>query len=461
MISVVREYPTQAHFFGVSLVFTSDLLAIFCSSYFAAFAYEIGTGNAGSSLGSAFAYGFYVGAAYLLISAFGTSNIKQLLRVPARQVAWNFFVSLSVFLAAVFLLKVGTVFSRAQFLMFSVVSVALVLANRRLFSLAIKTKLARFAIKPQRLALIGDRLEVARARRELSLDASDFFVIDAFEINNVDDSSALDKTIKLSRSGSIDAILLAMPWSDAKQLESILCKLRQQALPVMLLPDACVSHFITQPLIPLAELPAYVVKRAALTPFEQFLKRCSDITIALGALIVLWPIFILAAVAIKLESNGPIFFQQRRCGFNSREFTILKFRTMYMREDGEVRQAIRNDPRVSKVGAFLRRTSIDELPQLLNVLRGEMAIVGPRPHAIAHDKAWAHLVEFYALRHHIKPGITGLAQVNGCRGETETTEKIADRVRYDLQYIDSWSFWHDIQIIFRTVTVFAFQDNAY
>jgi undecaprenyl-phosphate galactose phosphotransferase/putative colanic acid biosynthesis UDP-glucose lipid carrier transferase len=462
MTSIVREQHTQAHFFGVSLVLASDLFAIFCSSYIAAFAYHLITGDAHSSLGSAFAYGLYVGASYVLISCFDTLNLKQLLNVPARQIAWNFIVSLSIFLAVIFLLKVGTVFSRAQFLMFSFGGLALLLANRRLFSLALKTKLVRFALKPQRIAIVGKLSEIARARRELLSDTSEFSVVETFEVGGLDDTSGLDKAIELSRSGSVDYILVAMPWSDAKPLEDTLCKLREQALPVMLLPDACASHFITQPVIPLAELPAYVVKRAALTPFEQLLKRCSDIVIALGALIVLWPIFLLAAIAIKLESGGPVFFQQRRCGFNNREFTILKFRTMYTCEDGEaVRQVTRNDPRVSKVGGFLRRTSIDELPQLLNVLRGEMAIVGPRPHAIAHDKAWAHVVEFYALRHHIKPGITGLAQVNGCRGETETKAKISDRVRYDLQYIDSWSFWHDIQIIFKTLVVFAFQKSAY
>jgi Undecaprenyl-phosphate glucose phosphotransferase len=462
MTSIVREQHTQAQFFGVSLVLASDFFAVFCASYIAAFAYRLGTGDAHSGLGSAFAYGLYVGTGYVLISCFGTLSLKQLLNVPARQIAWNFFVSLSIFLAVVFLLKVGTVFSRAQFLMFSFGGLTLLLANRRLFSLALKTKLVRFALKPQRIAIVGNPSEIARAKRELLSDASEFSIVETFDVGGFDDKFALDKTIELSRSGSIDSILVAMPWSDTKPLEHTLCKLRQQALPVMLLPDASASHFITQPVIPLADLPAYLVKRAALTPFEQILKRGSDIVIALAALIVLWPIFILAATAIKLESRGPVFFQQRRCGFNNREFTILKFRTMYACEDGEIiRQVTRNDPRVSKVGAFLRRTSIDELPQLLNVLRGEMAIVGPRPHAIAHDKAWAHTVEFYALRHHIKPGITGLAQVNGYRGETETEAKISGRVRYDLQYIDSWSFWHDLQIIFKTLVVFAFQRTAY
>ena len=462
MTSIVREQHTQAQFFGVSLVLASDFFAVFCASYIGAFAYRLGTGDAHSGLGSAFAYGLYVGTGYVLISCFGTLSLKQLLNVPARQIAWNFFVSLSIFLAVVFLLKVGTVFSRAQFLMFSFGGLTLLLANRRLFSLALKTKLVRFALKPQRIAIVGNRSEIARAKRELLSDTSEFSIVETFDVGGLDDKFALDKTIELSRSGSIDSILVAMPWSDAKPLEHTLCKLRQQALPVLLLPDASASHFITQPVIPLADLPAYLVKRAALTPFEQILKRGSDIVIALGALIVLWPIFLLAAAAIKLESRGPVFFQQRRCGFNNQEFTILKFRTMYACEDGEtIRQVTRNDPRVSKVGAFLRRTSIDELPQLLNVLRGEMAIVGPRPHAIAHDKAWAHTVEFYALRHHIKPGITGLAQVNGYRGETETEAKISGRVRYDLQYIDSWSFWHDLQIIFKTLVVFAFQRTAY
>jgi undecaprenyl-phosphate galactose phosphotransferase/putative colanic acid biosynthesis UDP-glucose lipid carrier transferase len=165
---------------------------------------------------------------------------------------------------------------------------------------------------------------------------------------------------------------------------------------------------------------------------------------------------------VKLDSRGPAFFRQRRNGFNNRDFEILKFRTMHTMEDGEnVQQACRHDPRVTRVGAFLRRSSIDELPQLINVLRGEMSIVGPRPHAVSHNASWAELVEDYALRHHIKPGITGLAQVNGFRGRCDTCELIKMRVHYDLEYINRWSVWLDLQIIAKTMRVFFFQRTAF
>ena len=179
-------------------------------------------------------------------------------------------------------------------------------------------------------------------------------------------------------------------------------------------------------------------------------------------LLLLLPVFVLVAVAVRLESGGPVLFKQKRTGFNHKPFTIFKFRTMTTCENGnDVRQAVRNDPRFTRIGAFLRRTSIDELPQLLNVLRGDMSLVGPRPHALSHDKAWAEIIESYPARYNMKPGITGLAQVLGHRGEIETDAMIADRVNCDLRYIENWSFWLDMRIVAKTIAVFAFQKSAY
>ena len=169
-----------------------------------------------------------------------------------------------------------------------------------------------------------------------------------------------------------------------------------------------------------------------------------------------------AAIAIKLDSPGPIIFRQHRRGANGREFAILKFRTMTVQDNGaEIQQASRGDPRVTRVGKLLRSTSIDELPQLINVLRGDMALVGPRPHALAHDNHFGKLLEAYAIRHHVKPGITGWAQVHGFRGGTPSVDHIAERIRMDLWYIDNWSLWLDIQILGRTVIEVLRRRNAY
>lgn len=186
------------------------------------------------------------------------------------------------------------------------------------------------------------------------------------------------------------------------------------------------------------------------------LKRTMDVVIAASALVLLVPLFLIAAVAIKVDSPGPVLFRQRRIGRNSLVFRIYKFRTMNVVEDGpNIVQATRDDGRVTRVGRLLRKTSIDELPQLLNVLAGDMSLVGPRPHAIAHDAEFEQKFDLFARRRRVKPGMTGWAQVNGYRGETKTTEHIRRRMEHDLDYIEKWSIWLDIEILFRTVFVIA------
>jgi putative colanic acid biosysnthesis UDP-glucose lipid carrier transferase len=198
-----------------------------------------------------------------------------------------------------------------------------------------------------------------------------------------------------------------------------------------------------------------------LTPFERAVKRTLDIAGSATAILFLWPLLLLAAIAIKFDSGGPVIFQQRRTGLNGKEFVIFKFRTMTVLEDGPaITQACREDVRATRVGKFLRRSSIDELPQLLNVLRGEMSLVGPRPHAVAHDREYTAHIADYGFRHHIKPGMTGWAQVNGLRGETRSLEKMTERVQLDLWYIDNWSLGFDINILLRTCFE-VLRDRAY
>ncbi|MGH6845960.1 MAG: exopolysaccharide biosynthesis polyprenyl glycosylphosphotransferase [Methylocella sp.] len=193
------------------------------------------------------------------------------------------------------------------------------------------------------------------------------------------------------------------------------------------------------------------IQKAPFTAFERAVKRILDVIGSITAILLLWPLLLIAAIAIKLDSGGPIIFQQRRTGFNAKEFVIFKFRTMSVLEDGSaITQACRDDLRATRVGKFLRRSSIDELPQLLNVLKGEMSLVGPRPHAVAHDKEYTVHIAAYGLRHQVKPGITGWAQVNGLRGETRFLEKMTERVKLDLWYINNWSLGFDFNILVRT-----------
>jgi exopolysaccharide biosynthesis polyprenyl glycosylphosphotransferase len=199
-----------------------------------------------------------------------------------------------------------------------------------------------------------------------------------------------------------------------------------------------------------------------LSRLERLEKRAVDLLLAGAGLVLLTPLLVAVAILIKLDSPGPVFFMQRRYGFNQKPFRIIKFRTMRTLDDGAVvPQARRNDPRVTRIGAWLRRWNIDEIPQLFNVLMGDMSLVGPRPHALSHNRDYEQRISFYARRHNVKPGITGWAQIHGLRGETDTDEKMKRRVEYDLFYIDNWSPGLDVQILFRTVFSARSYRNAY
>ena len=195
----------------------------------------------------------------------------------------------------------------------------------------------------------------------------------------------------------------------------------------------------------------------------RLLKRALDLTVAITVGVVALPVLVIAAILIKLDSKGPVLFRQIRHGFNNKPIRVFKFRTMTTLDDGCVsfRQAVRGDSRVTRVGRILRRTNIDELPQLINVIRGEMSIVGPRPHAVAHNEMYVDRIVRMSRRHNVKPGITGWAQVNGLRGETDTIEKMRKRVEYDLYYIDNWSLWLDIKIIIITLFSKSVYATAY
>lgn len=211
-------------------------------------------------------------------------------------------------------------------------------------------------------------------------------------------------------------------------------------------------------------LPRVMLVRQPMRGWEAWLKRLMDIALSALLLVVLAPLLGLVALAIRIESRGPVIFRQTRTGLNQSEFQVWKFRTMRSdakRERSGPCQATRDDPRVTRIGRFLRRSSIDELPQLVNVLRGEMSLVGPRPHPVPLDRRFAPELRLYAARHRVLPGITGLAQINGCRGETDSQEKMAARLRYDLEYIRAWSLWLDLKIIMATLCGRFLHANAY
>jgi len=202
-----------------------------------------------------------------------------------------------------------------------------------------------------------------------------------------------------------------------------------------------------------------------ITPFEGInglIKRISDIVFSIIILLLISPALVLVAIGVKLSSPGPVIFRQRRTGLDGEIIEVYKFRSMRTQDNGpKIQQATRNDSRITKFGAFIRKTSLDELPQFVNVLQGRMSIVGPRPHAVAHNEEYRNIVKAYMARHKVKPGITGWAQVNGLRGETDTVEKMASRVEFDLEYLRNWSVSLDLLIIFKTVALMVHDKTAF
>lgn len=251
----------------------------------------------------------------------------------------------------------------------------------------------------------------------------------------------------------IRRVYIALPLSCSDMIESIYAKLVDHNVDIIWAPDIFAMKLLNHGVSEVAGVPLLSLSESPMAREGQiFVKSLMDTCIASIALLALSPLMIAVALAVKLSSPGPVFFRQQRHGWDGRIIEVLKFRSMVVhREDqGAVTQARRNDSRVTPVGRFIRRTSIDELPQLFNVLGGSMSLVGPRPHALAHNEYYASLIQSYMVRHRIKPGITGLAQVNGCRGETEQVEKMLRRVEYDIEYINRWSVWLDIKVLVKT-----------
>jgi putative colanic acid biosynthesis UDP-glucose lipid carrier transferase len=265
-----------------------------------------------------------------------------------------------------------------------------------------------------------------------------------------------------ARKHNIEMIFISLPMSAQPRIREIIDDLHDTTASVYFLPDVYVYDLMQARFNSVGGIPVVAACESPFSGVDSVVKNVSDFVLALIILILLSPIMLGIALAVVLTSPGPAIFRQRRYGLNGEEITVYKFRSMTVREDGSsVVQAQKNDPRVTKIGAFLRRTSLDELPQFINVLQGRMSIVGPRPHAVAHNELYRKLIKGYMLRHKVRPGITGWAQVNGMRGETEVLEKMQGRIDHDLYYLQNWSIWFDLWIIMRTVWVVLRRDNAY
>jgi Undecaprenyl-phosphate glucose phosphotransferase len=270
----------------------------------------------------------------------------------------------------------------------------------------------------------------------------------------------------LIRTEQVNQVLIALPWAAEARIGGLVKRLRQMSVNVALVPDITTLHFGHNRITDVAGILMFNTSELPLKGWSPLIKRFEDIFLATLGIVLLSPILLLTALAVRLDSEGPALFRQKRYGYNDRLIRVFKFRSMYVNQTDRnaERQTTREDPRITRVGRFIRKTSIDELPQLFNVLLGNMSIVGPRPHATATKAAgvpFEEAVREYSSRHRVKPGITGWAQINGYRGETDTLHKIQKRVQYDLEYISKWSVWLDLYIVFMTVPAILSTKEVY
>ncbi|WP_249140650.1 undecaprenyl-phosphate glucose phosphotransferase [Bradyrhizobium manausense] len=374
-------------------------------------------------------------------------------------------------LAIAFTMKVSEDFSRGTTISFYLVGLAVLLAFKIVAARWIARGLRDGAFANSRAVLIAEFGLPASSNAMVDLAQHGYRLMRIMEIRSNELASPLllstiaprfEELIAYARENRIEHVFLLMSWSRQHAIDSILDALKILPVPVHLVPDAHAARFLRYPLQSTGTTWTAELRRAPLSWKERTLKRTLDLVGASFALIVFAPVMLGTAVLIKLTSKGPVFFRQTRNGFNGRAFKIFKFRTMRVLEDGPtIRQAEKDDPRVTGIGKWLRKTSIDELPQIFNVLKGDMSLVGPRPHAAAHNTEYEQIIGNYAFRHHVKPGITGWAQVSGYRGETRALELMEKRVEYDLWYINNWSAWLDITILLRTAAATIAQPRAY
>ncbi len=285
-------------------------------------------------------------------------------------------------------------------------------------------------------------------------------------VNGISVLGNLAALVDTIRDGKIDQVIVALPWSAEARLQQVVSRLALTPVRIRLAPDLASFVFARRPVVLLGDLPVMTLFERPISGLDAWIKMAEDRVLATLALAVFAIPMLLVTIAIRLDSPGPIFFRQPREGFNNRPFRVYKFRSMYHNraQHTEITQASRRDPRITRVGAVLRKTSLDELPQLFNVMSGEMSLVGPRPHAPstrAGGRLFSDVLASYAARHKVKPGITGWAQVCGWRGETDTEEKLVKRFEHDLYYIENWSIWLDFYVLARTVVALVVPTNAF
>lgn len=419
-----------------------------------------------------FGTGAFVAAIFCGVTRIlGTAQALQVSTAMGRaRIAITAWASTFLFLAFLaFSLKIGAGFSRGAVLSFAFTGLGVVVLSR-VFTPRLLAHLGQTGAHRGHEVIVAsssdglERQVLIDALRREGCSAVKLIEFDA-ECDAItwvsERKRLLENMLEAARISGPGEIYIFAPSLSQERSASIMTGLRLVPRAVYSVPNETVARLLRYAVRSVGPTVAIEMQKAPLSAAERAVKRTIDVTVASAATLFVLPLLVVIAIAIKLDSRGPVLFRQSRNGYRGEPFRIFKFRTMTVMEDGRsVTQASRNDQRVTRVGRFLRRTSLDELPQLFNVLAGEMSLVGPRPHAIAHDELYAKMIENYALRQHVKPGITGWAQVNGYRGETPTVDLMYRRIEFDLWYAANCSLALDVLILVRTATVLWGQ-NAY
>jgi Undecaprenyl-phosphate glucose phosphotransferase len=434
--------------------------------------------------------GFYLLAAFGLSAMFVASSgfardysIKRLLN-PKEQfrslfLHWNSAYSLFVF--ALFMTHATDFYSRGSILVQYVAGLAVVMVMRLLLGAAVARGLEAGTLEGKNVVVVGAAGMVNDAIRRLHSDGQGVKIASAIVLTAVsprpsdgpvdesvaeaerqETAAAVEAIQRMAQHKPLDDIVITCPWSATDRIKELVEGLSMIPATIHLAPNNTSPMMRDPHPARIGRMRTIQLAPAPLTLRDRVVKRTFDMVGASVLLVAALPLFAIIALIIKLDSPGPVLFRQRRHGFNHREFRVIKFRTMSTLDDGSrIEQARRNDNRVTRFGRFLRSTNLDEIPQLINVLAGQMSLVGPRPHALAHDNEYEERIRQYARRHKVKPGITGWAQVNGYRGETRSIDKMLKRVDHDLYYIDHWSLVFDIRILVMTLLSPRSYRNAY
>ncbi len=447
-----------------------EFLAVACSAYFASTIYHFVTY---SSLQTSTAYVLAaVGiAALVLFISIAFHNFFAFRRQSRHIFLWRGIgvvaLAFSTFLTVLFFTQSAEVYSRGSLIAQIICVGSTVIFARTMFYSWLQSAIASNRIEARRVVLIGDGSHCSKFAGRLK--ASGIKTVGSFRLPTIGhkkDGSVGSQTIRkiiseLRVLRTDDVIVLANNEFLPVTFE-FTSSLAELPVGVHIVPVDALNVLASSQIAEFGNLQTIQVCQPPLSKFDQIVKRAFDVTFALAGLVVLSPLFLIISIAIKLDTPGPVFFRNTRHGFNNNKIRVLKFRSMTTIEDGnQFTQAKENDPRVTRIGRIIRRTNIDELPQLINVLHGEMSLVGPRPHATAHNALYNNVIVPFSRRHNVKPGITGWAQVNGCRGATDVLEKMQQRIEYDLYYIDNWSFMFDLKIIVMTLFSRKAYLNAY